>query len=267
MLTGKPALPDGKNDGRQGPRSLLRVLTILRLLAGSDRDLTLTEVSESANWPKSSIMVLMRSLVNIGYLERIDDKYRLGPASYELASRISAGRDLAEIARSPLIKLAKVTGQTALLTEMGPDQQSAVHLSVIQSDRPIRFVTPSGASRPLYTTANGTCLVSFMPLDWINRYLKTTKFTKYTKNTVVNRSVLRARFLENRERGFAVTLGEYSEGVGGVAAPILTRGGTIAAAIGVAGPVEVMKSNLPEFAKLVTEASRALSAGTGRDRR
>lgn len=236
---------------------------ILKLLADSKKDMTLTEVSENAGWPKSSIMVLMRALVSIGYLERIEDRYRLGWASYDLASRIAARRDLSALVRPHMFKLARASGQTVLFSEMSTDQKSVIHREVLQSDRPIRYVTLIGETRPLYTTANGTCLASFMPMDWINEYLRKTKFVKYTKSTVVNRAELRSKFLTTRERGYAISLGEYNEAVGGIAAPILTREGTVAAALGVAGPTEAIKSNMLEIAKMVTDSAHVLSTSLG----
>ncbi len=247
------------SDRNAGPRSLTRVLMILRLLAESKKDMTLTEVSENAGWPKSSISVLMRALVGMGYLERSDDRYRLGWASYQLAGRIAARRDLSALVRPHMIELSRGTGQTVLFTEIAPDQKNSVHREVLQSDRPIRYVTLMGETRPLHATAQGTCLVSFMPMEWINDYLRTTKFARFTEHTVVNRTELRDKFLTTRERGYAIALGEYSEAVGGISAPIIAQDGTALAALGVAGPVDVIKGHRLDFTKLVADAAHRLS--------
>ncbi|MDB5551304.1 MAG: transcriptional regulator [Rhizobium sp.] len=246
-------------DPNSGPRSLTRVLMILSLLAESKKDMTLTEISENAGWPKSSISVLIRALVSKGYLERIGDRYRLGWASYQLAGHIAARRDLMALVRPHMIELSRETGQTVLFTEIAPDQKNSVHREVLQSDRPIRYVTLIGETRPLYATAQGTCLVSFMPMEWINEYLRTAKFTRFTDHTLVNRTELRAKFLTTRERGYAVAIGEYNEAVGGISAPLIAQDGNLLGAVGVAGPVAGIKDHRLDYAKLVTDTAHRLS--------
>jgi IclR family acetate operon transcriptional repressor len=246
-------------DTNSGPRSLTRVLMILRLMAESKTDMTLTEVSESAGWPKSSISVLMRALEAKGFLERHDDRYRLGWASYQLAGRINARRDLGALVRPHMMDLSRQTGQTVLFTDIAPDQKNAAHREVLQSDRPIRFVTLIGETRPLHATATGTCLASFMPISWIDEYLRTTKFARFTDCTIVNRTQLREKFLNTRERGYSIVFNEYTEGVGGIAAPIITQDGTPLAALGVAGQTNAIRDHCLDYAKLVTEAAHKIS--------
>jgi DNA-binding IclR family transcriptional regulator len=61
---------------------------------------------------------------------------------------------------------------------------------------------------------------------------------RWTGRTCTEAAVLDEHLAVARQRGWASSMGEYTSGVGGAAAPVRSGGGLVVGAIGVIGPVE-----------------------------
>jgi len=81
------------------PMAVLRVLQILQRLAETPAGLSLTELGSVLDAPKTSLVGLLRGLIESGYVARTDKTYRLESESYALASSIASGRSLNRVAR------------------------------------------------------------------------------------------------------------------------------------------------------------------------
>jgi DNA-binding IclR family transcriptional regulator len=76
-----------------------------------------------------------------------------------------------------------------------------------------------------------------------------------TDRTIVAKGALARHLAEIKERGWAVALGEFEQGLHGVAAPVLDGVGRCRAALSVSGPsYRVPAETLP---KLAAECARA----------
>jgi IclR family acetate operon transcriptional repressor len=71
-----------------GPRAMSRVLRLFELMAAKRRGMTLTEVSEALDVPKSTLLASLKALAADGFLVSEGALYQLGPAAYRLAGGI-----------------------------------------------------------------------------------------------------------------------------------------------------------------------------------
>jgi hypothetical protein len=78
--------------GRSGPRSVSRVLVVLSAIADSGEGRTLAHLSGALCIPKSSLLVLLRSLVDLEFLVHESGRYHLASAAFEFASNIQSAR-------------------------------------------------------------------------------------------------------------------------------------------------------------------------------
>jgi DNA-binding IclR family transcriptional regulator len=241
---------------RGGPQSVGRIFTILETLAQERSGITLSELAVNTGAPKTSLVGLLTGLTDEGCLVRDQaGRYFLGPRFLSLAMRASAGRELITLARPILAGLVEATGETAVLGSLAPDADVALYLDKVESTNPIRYAVTVGERRELYCTAMGKLLLAHFEPDRLTRYLKNNGREKFTATTITKVSDLRAALTAIAKSGIAGTYDERVTGASGLAAPIFSPDGTVAAALLMAGPSARMRANAKTNKKLLQQAA------------
>lgn len=240
------------------PRSVIRVVNILRSVAQAPNGLSLSALSQELDGPKSSILSLIRGLVDGGYIVNDGGSFVLGEESFRLAELILHGNSFSDVVRSVLFKLASKTGETAVLGVLSPDDR-VVFIERVLSTKTLAAHVQIGESRALYASASGRAILAMLPPERIAKYLKRTDLKPRTEYTEVRPAKLDAILQDIRKRGYAVTDGESDIGLAGVAAPILDRAGLPIGSIVVSGPTERLRPKIQEWSVLVKEAANSLS--------
>ena len=242
-----------------GPRSVTRILGLFEILAKSPDGLSLAELSNTLESPKSSLLTLLRPLVAEGYLNHTTSRYYLGPFIYRLAGNILATRNFSRMMRPYLNELAVKTGESIYLSVIDMDSQMVTHIDGIDSQNPVRYVSPLGAPRPLHCTAPGRLLLAYQDDKVQEHYLRTAKLKAMTWRTVTDRSTLKKQLKEISENGISISISELSEGAAGIAAPVFDTDGTVAAALVIAAPAERMQHKLNDLRPMLLEAAAEAS--------
>ena len=251
---------------RVGPRSVARVLDLVARLAAAPEGVTLASLAAATGAPKTSLLGLLRGLAAEGYAIQQETRWRLGPEAVGLARAIlsSAGDgDLVATARPALERLAAAMGETAMLAVLTPDRRAMVYVDKVESRTALRFAATVGDARPIHCTASGRVMLAFLPPPWPAEFLRTARLTAHSPTSVTNRRDLRRIVAETREAGFAVTLGEATEGVAGIAAPIRDARGAMVAALVLAGPIARVEPRLALLSRRVREAAGEVSRRLG----
>jgi DNA-binding IclR family transcriptional regulator len=103
-------------------------------------------------------------------------------------------------------------------------------------------------------------LLAFADNAEIDDVLATATLQRFTDATVTSPRKLREQLTQIREQGYSVSDGEIDVGVRGVAAPILSPDGRIAAGLSVAGlAFRITDALLPGIIVAVTEAAGSIS--------
>lgn len=247
----------------QSPRSVARVMHILDHVSATPDGQSLAALSTHMRSPKSSVLSLLRGLVGAGYLVHEEGLYRLGAESYRVASAIVAARRFPDFARPTLQRLAEETGETTIIGVLAPEEDAVVYVDKIETRTALRFAAAIGDRRPLYCTSTGRVLLAYQPPEAIERYLRRTKLVRLTPLTITDKKGMRNLLARVRAEGLATTIGEATEGVFGIAAPVRDGTGSVIASIVLAGPVARIKSKMPGIAERVRNAGRELSRMMG----
>ena len=241
-----------------GPRSLSRVLGLFDRLATYPEGMSLADLSEELNSPKSSLLNLFRPLVADGYLLHTGGVYRLGPSIFRFASNIMSVWNFSGLVHPYVVELATRCHETVYLGVVDKEAGMITYVDAIDSKQSIRYSIPVGSSRPLYCTAAGRVLLAHEDGDWVEKYIRTVKFKKLTQNTLTDRRLLRKQLLEIRESGIAMSIGELFEESAAIAAPVFRANGKIAAALAIGAPSDRLESELGLLRPLLREiASKA----------
>jgi IclR family transcriptional regulator, acetate operon repressor len=253
-VVGRPVETEG------GPgRSPLRLLATLEALAKSAEGLGLAALSAKVGAPKSSLLGILRALVQLGYLEYSHGLYRLGANSFRLAADLLAVRRFPNLVRPILEELHAASRETVFLVQLDRAAQRVSYVEGIDSPNPVRYTLPTGTTRPLYVSAGGLMLLAFQPTEWIEGYLNSARLEALTPRTVTDPRLLRERLERIRRDGFAVSIGETVPGAAGVAAPIINSDGSVTAGLLIAAPEERFEAELPELKRLLGRATRRIA--------
>jgi len=254
-----PTADDPPGDDYAGPKSPLRVMQIVELLAAATHGLSLAAMTDALQIPKTSLLNHLRVMVGAGYVNLRDARYALGPAAIRLGAIIAADAGVLAAARPVAAELVARTGETVMLATLDERAAEALYIDVIDGEQDIRYSPRVGSRWPLYCTGMGRALLAFQDAPFVRRYLAETDILRRTPRTVTDRARLRHIVDEVRSAGVVVTQGEHTVGAGAVAAPIIERDGRVRHAIGIGVPVDRLEPRRELLAALVVEAARQVS--------
>jgi DNA-binding IclR family transcriptional regulator len=247
-----------------GHRAAARVLDILEALAGRAGGASLTELAQTLEAPKTSLLPLLRTLVSRGYAARGDSgRYGVGPRWCAAGDRAIAAPDLVEAAHPVLRALTRETGETTFVAVLPPGHSELVYVDKVESPQRIRYSAELGERRPLYCTATGFGLFAFLEPAEREHLARTLPLVRHTGRTTTSRELLRRRLDAIHAAGVAVTVDEFVIGAGGAAAPVYGRDGRLVAACAVTGPTARIRAGRRRLAEAARRAAARISERMG----
>ncbi len=234
-----------------------RVLILLEWLAGRTRAVTLAEASAALDAPKSSVLNLLRMLVEMGYAEREgDSSYRLVRLPGEVsAGHVQSGTLLrrCEPAVRKAVAESRESGFIAVV-----DGAYVRYLCKILPDREIRYDRNIEIPRRTVQVSSGIAI-----LTGLSDASLTDEAARAEAEGLSDAPALVARVQQARAAGYALTKRGVVEGAAGVAAPILDAKGKVVGALNIAGPAERLAENLDDIIKIVRAGAAEASAALG----
>ncbi|WP_414641746.1 IclR family transcriptional regulator [Actinocrinis sp.] len=196
-----------------GVKSADRTIELLELLAGYDEPLTLSEIHRELAYPKSSLFVLLRTLVARGWVEtdRRGTGYSIGVRAL-LVGTSYLDRDPVIRAATRVLELLRAeVNETVHLARL--DGADVVYLASRESAHHLRLTSRVGRRVPAYATALGKALLAGLTDAEVDAILP-PQLEAITPLTVVDRDRLFAELAEVRERGYASERGQNTPGLG-----------------------------------------------------
>lgn len=233
---------------------------MLELIARAGmQGITLTELSKQMDSPRTSLIGLIESLLHENYVVRHGKNYRSGWSALRLATAIVSNFQLPALARPQLERLARETGETAMLCIFTNERREIVYVEKFESNQSLRFTIEIGSRRPLYCSAGGRAMLAFQPEEWQSEYLKATKLERLTSKTIVEPKKIREQLARIRKLGYSVTIEESAIGVTGVSSPILDQFAQPVAAVVIGAPMARGATKAAELGKAVKQTALEMS--------
>jgi len=244
-----------------------RAVAVLEALA--DGELGTNEIARRARVDPSTASRQLATLAAHGLVEHVAEsgRYRLGLRLVELGNLVLGRLDLRELARPHLRALVEETGETATLSV--PGERDAITVDFVQSPRSVRSVAQLGRPSVGHATAAGKVVLAYArdgPAAGAGARpaSPSSSLRAYTPRTIVDPVALERELRRVRERGWAVAVEEREPGLAAIAAPVLGRGGELAAVLGLQGPAERFRGRALEAAVApLRERARALARALG----
>lgn len=236
--------------------SAARALDMLTRFDQDRQELAVRDFAVLLDVHKSTASRLAATLASRGFLQRVEgtDAFRLGPEAARIGLLAAGGRALVDAARSTIDVVAGETGETTVVSVAAGFEA----LVVAQADSTYRVGATAwiGHRAPLHASSDGKVLLAFGAA-----VLPRGRLAALTPHTLTGRAALEASLEEVRDRGWSSSVGEFEEGLNGVAAPIFGRDGECVGAIGVSGPAyRVPVERLAELGRRCISAAEAIEA-------
>lgn len=239
-----------------------RVMRIIDTLSESRDGLTLTQIWERTTLPKTSLLSILRSLADGGYIISEGRKHRLGPETYRIAAAIGRTDRFPGNVHALLEKLQEDCGETVMIGVPAEGWMQLVYVDVIESTSSLRFSINIGAIRPLYSTTVGKILLAYASKERTDAYFEQTELIAVNPCTITDRATLMAEFESARRQGFIFSSGSV-KGATGIAVPIFGASGKLVGAVAAAGPSERLDSHREHFIRLAIQCGCQMSAQLG----
>ncbi len=239
-------------------RAVQRILAIFESFTAERNSLTLQEIADNIELPKSTSFRIVQSLEKAGYLVRLEDqKYCLSFRFTRLAGLVKSTLGMREIARPILRELAEVTKETVSIhTVSGRNRVCIDALATVAS--PLRNVVRPGEQVPLLSGSASKVLMAHMPKSTLAPLV--TALARQSKRSQAD---VLEEFAKVRRQGYAVSHGERLLGVTAISAPIRDAQDEVHYCLSVGGPTVRIQTNEREFIKHVKKAATDISRQFG----
>jgi DNA-binding IclR family transcriptional regulator len=206
--------------------SLTRGLSILDLLVAEQRPWRLSEIAEVIGTSKSGLHGLLATLVECSYVERLPGGfYQLGFKAWRIGNSFPTA-DLVQAAGPAMESLVAEVGEGAILGVLSDADVSYVHL--VESAQVVRVHATVGDRIPAHCSSTGLALLAFHDEAYLDRHLP-TKLAAISERTITDIDELKAELRRIRARGYSINRGGWHADVGGIAVPIMSTRGPLAA--------------------------------------
>jgi IclR family transcriptional regulator, pca regulon regulatory protein len=239
-------------------QSLARGMEVLRAFGVANDKMTIAEAARVTGLTRAGARRILLTLEKLGYVRSDGRHYSLTARVLELGQGFLA-QPLWQAVRPVLLSVANELNETASAGVL--DGHDVVYTIRIRSSRILHLELRAGARLPAYACSIGRVLLASLPPAALDRYFRHAKFTRFTKFTIVDQAVLRAKLQEVRDQGWCHVHDEIENGVGGVSVPLIGVGGQTISALNVSANSERTSIRMVKtrIVPLLKEASAALT--------
>jgi DNA-binding IclR family transcriptional regulator len=240
-------------------KSLERALRILLSFNSGQKTGTLSQLARNAMLPKSTTLRLCATMLQYGFLQYDEQtkQYSPGLALFALGGLVYSSFSLNRIARPYLSNLQETVQQTVFMDILQDDQ--VLHIDKRENpSSPIRFGLQVGTMRPPHYGAPAQLLMAYLSDDTVERMLAKYPLKAFTKKTITDESLFKAKLGIIRSQEYCIDEGEIIDGLTVVAAPVRDHSKEVVAALAVAYVSETAERK--ERKRILDEAVKTAKA-------
>ncbi|MEN6408773.1 MAG: IclR family transcriptional regulator [Anaerolineaceae bacterium] len=244
--------------------TLQHITAVLDSFSASQPELGVREVARLTNLSPSTAGRLMLDLKDAGILQQnpTTRAYSLGSKILVWAGVYTSTLDLRTVALPYMEDLRQKTGETISLYLL--DGMERLCIERMESHHTVRMVPRLGKRLPLHAGSGGKAMLAFLPEAQIEAILNQGNLTVFTAATMVDPQALCEELKKVRQKGYAVSVGEWLTDASGVATPIFGRTGDVIGAVSISGPTSRLTSNqIEEYADALLHAADEISLQLG----
>lgn len=253
-----------ENKGRENISMITKATELLETLSKYPEGLTLQEIVDLLNYPKSSIYKIATNLLELGYIGRELDslKYFLSRKLLLLGLTAVSSYDIIEKSEEYMKRLRDKVGESVMIGTLIDTE--AILIKQVQGNLDFVFTLQQGMRFNLHSTAPGKVLLAFMSENKQKEILSKISFEVLNEYTITSKEQLKKELDRIVEDGYALDLNETVKGVHCIAAPIFDEKGNVIACIWTSGPAgRLVENKINSIGKQVQNTGLEISRNIG----
>lgn len=242
-----------------------KTLRLLSLFGPETPDWGVTEISDHAGLPKSTVYRILRVLVEHEMLAQdpVSKRFRLGLGALELGRHAYEGIGLRDLALPVLRATAARSGETVTLQVLNQVRDRVVCIERAQQSSGLHLIMEIGNTAPLHAGSSSKALLAFLSPDEIEAVIA-RGLDALTPHTITDPDELRSELAQVREQGYAFSLEETDLGAAGVSVPVVDAREAVVASLTIAGPVTRLNEHTRDiYVRYAFDAALAISNAQG----
>jgi IclR family pca regulon transcriptional regulator len=211
--------------------ALDRGLEVIRSFDRLHMKQTISQISERTLLARPTVLRLLITLEELGYVRELDNKYSLTPKVVDLGMAYISALGLYGSAKPHMELLSKQVDQTVSLAEL--DGSDIVYTGRVEVPKIVSVGVTVGARLPSASTALGRVLLADLSQAELEEVLNTPTLSMFYPRTNFTVDQLCPRLEKVRNNGWAESDEDLQYGVHAIAAPIRGEHGAVVAAVGI----------------------------------
>lgn len=210
--------------------ALARGLEVIRSFDRLHVKQSISQISERTLLARPTVLRLLITLEELGYVRSQDNHYSLTPKVVDLGMAYVSSLGLYGAAKPHMENLAKEVDQTVSLAEL--DGSDIVYTGRVEVPKIVSVGVTVGSRLPSASTALGRVLLADVHDPELHDVLNTPSLSMYIPRTRFTAEQIRPRLQTVRDQGWAESDEDLQYGVQAIAAPLHGEDGRVIAAIG-----------------------------------
>lgn len=244
-------------------RTVERAMEILQFVSQKNEGVTIQEIADKLQIPKSSAFVIVKTLLSERYIEPMrynEKRYKIGIKLYTLGMRYVSEMNIVDLCSMYLNPLADKYHKTAFVGVL--EGTSIVYIYKYSGEGVVLAACALGSRKEVHATALGKAILAFSTPEERRAILDSIELLPVTERTITSRPVLEEELSLTRTRGFSRDIKENESVTICCGAPIFDYTGHCIAAISLS---DIYTHNIDEdaVAKDLVRAAAQISQGLG----
>ena len=202
-----------KNTTKYNIPMLEKSFELLEFLVNYPSGLTMQEIVNLLDTPKTTIYRLLNSMQGMGYLTKDADtqRYSLSKRFLKLGLAALGESNIVEQSLAPMRALRDTIKESVMLGVFMENR--VVLLEQVLGSHNFTFLLRPGTSFFLHASAPGKLFLAYLSDEEREKAMQTIQYTVFNKRTIANEEQMRKEINHIRKVGYAVDLEEEMAGV------------------------------------------------------
>ncbi|MCI6886526.1 MAG: IclR family transcriptional regulator [Lachnospiraceae bacterium] len=215
-------------------RTTQRTIEILKLVSKNPDGITLDDICERLELPKTSAYDIVTTLAEMGMVN-VDrgqrQRYTIGLTAYRIGINYTNNLDFISVIEPELKTFARTVGKTVFFGVRSDHE--VVYITKAEPENPIITTATVGTKNPMYCTSLGKAILAYSDEETRDQVISRIKFRKKTERTILDRESFLKELEIVKEQGYALDAREVEEHMECVGAPVFGSDGNVLGAISV----------------------------------
>lgn len=243
-----------------------KAICILDILVpqGSEKEMSVTEISRELDMPVQSVHRILVSLSRHGFVAQNNKnkKYKLGLSVMKYGFLMWDSLMLRSVSRPFMEELCQKTNETVYLATR--ENEEGVYIDSIDSPQILKISEPIGLRLPLFIGASNRVILAYLPQKTRDKILSNVDWSSIPSLKPLSREYIEAEIVTIRQQGYAMTTGEATAGTTGIGAPIFSYENTVIGSLNCAGPtLRFTPQNVERYSYYVKKYADLISKELG----